>query len=719
MMSRALVLGMVALMALILGMLVLKKSKRHYDTKQWFFLVCLCLAVWSAGLEMFSLADNGAALDIASRWFYVASAVFCPALAIFTAKSFLPLTKSVRSFIFISSSLFIVLSIYIILAPEFIINASEVTAPVDFSQIPINAINYIVFATFFSVFFLIAMWFGYVAWRKSDNIRRKQVAIYMTGLLVSSIPGFVVDLLLPALGDYRYVWVGPVAIILFLFAIMYSIVKYRLMDVKTAVARSVSYMLLLIALAVVYVISAYVISIVIFQRTLTIDSRVNFMNMILAILLAFLYQPIKKFFNKLTDRVFYYGEYDADTFAREISKILTYTADLQLLTRRVGNYIASSLKAEKVAFCIPEKGIYGRTGRRRLSVVEEDVRRIMDYYYKYCSFPEVILANQVKDPELKKLLDIHRTKIVIPLLHQNQETGILFLGEHKSLGYSSRDIEMLESIAGELAVSIRNSLSMEEINELNKSLQRRIDEATKELRFSNRQLQRLDEAKNEFISMASHQLRTPLTSIKGYLDMMLEGDLGKISPTQRAVLREAFSSSERMARLINDFLNVSRLQTGKFTIDKQSVDIAQILRDEVSLLKVVADQRSVEMVLKVDKKIPSLAVDSEKIRQVMLNMIDNAIYYSNPHKKVVITLKSSGKMIEFSVKDSGIGVPKSEQANLFGKFFRGTNAKKRRPDGTGVGLFLAKKVILSHDGEMIFESEEGRGSTFGFKLPVR
>ena len=712
-------MGMVALMALILGMLVLKKSKRHYDTKQWFFLVCLCLAVWSAGLEMFSLADNGAALDIASRWFYVASAVFCPALAIFTAKSFLPLTKSVRSFVFISSSLFIVLSIYIILAPEFIINASEITTPVDFSQIPINAINYIVFATFFSVFFLVVMWFGYVAWRKSDNIRRKQVAIYMTGLLVSSIPGFVVDLLLPALGDYRYVWVGPVAIILFLFAIMYSIVKYRLMDVKTAVARSVSYMLLLIALAVVYIISAYIISIVIFQRTLTIDSRLNFMNMVLAILLAFLYQPIKRFFNKLTDRVFYYGEYDADTFAREISKILTYTADLQLLTRRVGNYIASSLKAEKVAFCIPEKGIYGRTGRRRLSVVEEDVRRIMDYYYKYCSFPEVILANQVKDPELKKLLDIHRTKIVIPLLHQNQETGILFLGEHKSLGYSSRDIEMLESIAGELAVSIRNSLSMEEINELNKSLQRRIDEATKELRFSNRQLQRLDEAKNEFISMASHQLRTPLTSIKGYLDMMLEGDLGKISPTQRAVLREAFSSSERMVRLINDFLNVSRLQTGKFTIDKQSVDIVQILRDEVSLLKVVADQRSVEMVLKIDKKIPSLAVDSEKISQVMLNMIDNAIYYSSPHKKVAITLKSSGKMIEFSVKDSGIGVPKSEQANLFGKFFRGTNAKKRRPDGTGVGLFLAKKVILSHDGEMIFESEEGKGSTFGFRLPVR
>lgn len=718
-MVRALVLGLIALMALILGALVLRKSKRRHEVKWWFFLVCLCLAVWSAGLEVFSLADNAVVLDVASRWFYVASAIFCPALAIFTAKSFLPPTKSMRRFVYGVSALFLIFAAYIALAPEFIINTSHITVPVDFSHIPINTIHYAMFAAFFILFFLIAMGFGYVAWRKSDTIHRKQVAAYMVGLLISSIPGFAVDLLLPAFGDYRYVWIGPVATILFLFTIMYSIVKYRLMDVKTAVARSVSYMLLLIALAAIYGISAYVISIVVFQRTITIDSHVSLMNMILALILAFVYQPVKRFFDTFTDKVFYYGEYDADTFAREISKILTYTADLQLLTRRVSNYIASSLKAEKVTFCIPEKGIYGRAGRRRLSVIEEDVRRIMDYYHEHYDFPEVILASQVKDPELKKILDIHRTKIILPLLHQNQETGILFLGEHKSFGYSSRDIEMLESIAGELAVSIRNALSMEEINELNKSLQRRIDEATKELRFSNRQLQRLDEAKNEFISMASHQLRTPLTSIKGYLDMMLEGDLGKISPTQRAVLQEAFSSSERMVRLINDFLNVSRLQTGHFTIDKQKVDLAQILRDEISLLQVVADQRSVELNVKIDKNIPSVAVDSEKLRQVMLNMIDNAIYYSNPHTKVMIALKNASKNIEFTVKDSGIGVPKSEQASLFSKFFRGANARKRRPDGTGVGLFLAKKVILSHDGEMIFESEEGKGSTFGFKLPVR
>ena len=279
-------------------------------------------------------------------------------------------------------------------------------------------------------------------------------------------------------------------------------------------------------------------------------------------------------------------------------------------------------------------------------------------------------------------------------------------------------MQTLEYIAGELSVAIMNALSIEEIRELNESLKQKVEAATKELKESNRQLQKLDEAKNDFISMASHQLRTPVTSIKGYLDMMLEGDLGKISPTQRAVLREAFSSSERMVRLISDFLNVSRLQTGKFMIDKQLTDLSQIIDDEVSLLNVVADQRNIKLVKKVDKKLPKTMMDVEKIRQVVMNMIDNAIYYSKPNSKVMVGAVKNGEFVEFTVKDTGIGVPKSEQKDLFSKFFRGTNARKKRPDGTGVGLFLARKAVLSHGGEMIFLSEEGKGSTFGFRLPI-
>lgn len=237
--------------------------------------------------------------------------------------------------------------------------------------------------------------------------------------------------------------------------------------------------------------------------------------------------------------------------------------------------------------------------------------------------------------------------------------------------------------------------------------------------MTNRQLQKLDKTKNEFISMASHQLRTPLTSIKGYLDMIIEGDLGKVSPTQKAVLQEAFASSERMVQLLNDFLSVSRLQTGKFIIDKKKSDISQIAREEISLLNVVAVQRSIKLKVDVAKDIPMIMIDADKIRQVILNMIDNAIYYSKPNTEVQISLSKKGEDIEFTVKDSGIGVPKAERADLFSKFFRASNARKKRPDGTGVGLFLAKKVILAHDGSIIFDSEEGVGSTFGFRIPTR
>ena len=153
-------------------------------------------------------------------------------------------------------------------------------------------------------------------------------------------------------------------------------------------------------------------------------------------------------------------------------------------------------------------------------------------------------------------------------------------------------------------------------------------------------------------------------------------------------------------------------------IDKQLTNLSQIIDDEVVLLNVVADQRNIKLVKKIDKKLPKTMMDVEKIRQVVMNMIDNAIYYSKPNSKVTVSAVKNGDFVEFTVKDTGIGVPKSEQKDLFGKFFRGTNARKKRPDGTGVGLFLARKAVLSHGGEMIFLSEEGKGSTFGFRLPI-
>ncbi|HSW80783.1 MAG TPA: HAMP domain-containing sensor histidine kinase, partial [Candidatus Saccharimonas sp.] len=235
---------------------------------------------------------------------------------------------------------------------------------------------------------------------------------------------------------------------------------------------------------------------------------------------------------------------------------------------------------------------------------------------------------------------------------------------------------------------------------------------------SNRKLKKLDEAKDEFISMASHQLRTPLTSVKGYISMVMEGDAGKLTGPQQWLLQEAFTAAQRMVYLIGDFLNVSRLQTGRFTLELKRSDLAQVVNDEVSQLATTAARRNITIQYHHPVQFPMLTLDENKIRQVIMNFIDNAIFYSRPSSVVEVTLVNTGHEIRFEVRDSGIGVPVSEQHKLFTKFFRAENARRVRPDGTGIGLFMAKKVITAHGGSMIFSSKEGQGSTFGFVLPL-
>lgn len=240
---------------------------------------------------------------------------------------------------------------------------------------------------------------------------------------------------------------------------------------------------------------------------------------------------------------------------------------------------------------------------------------------------------------------------------------------------------------------------------------------SKGLKRSNEKLKALDEAKDEFVSMASHQLRTPLTSIKGYISMVLEGDAGKITDIQKQMLGQAFFSSQRMVYLISDLLNVSRLKTGKFVIEPKPVYLPDVVESELSQLREGATAKNLTLSFVKPKEFPTISLDEMKTRQVIMNFTDNALYYTPTGGKITIELRDKGKSVEFTVKDTGIGVPKAEQHKLFAKFYRAENARKARPDGTGLGLFMAQKVIIAQGGSIIFNSKEGKGSTFGFSFP--
>lgn len=251
-------------------------------------------------------------------------------------------------------------------------------------------------------------------------------------------------------------------------------------------------------------------------------------------------------------------------------------------------------------------------------------------------------------------------------------------------------------------------------------LQRQIDASTAELRKANDELRHLDATKDEFVSMASHQLRTPLTSVKGYISMVLEGDAGDINDDQRRLLTEAFTSSERMVRLIGDFLNVSRLQNGKFMIDRSAcVDLSDLVLQEIGNVREIAETRGIGVAYHQPSHYPALFIDEDKIRQVIMNFLDNAVFYSGDSKTLTVRLFVSEGAAVFEVVDHGIGVPVAAQKRLFTKFFRADNAQKQRPDGTGVGLYLAKQVITGHGGKVFFVPTANGGSTFGFRLPIK
>jgi signal transduction histidine kinase len=250
----------------------------------------------------------------------------------------------------------------------------------------------------------------------------------------------------------------------------------------------------------------------------------------------------------------------------------------------------------------------------------------------------------------------------------------------------------------------------------NKLLQEENERILFRLQASNAKLRKLDQTKDDFISMASHQLRTPLTSVKGYVSMVLDGDAGQISALQRKLLTQSFISSQRMTYLIADLLNVSRLRTGKFIIEPISCDLATVVQDEVKQLIETAKGRNLELAYAKPEEFPLFMLDETKLRQVIMNFIDNAIYYTPSGGHIVVELKDKPETIELLVTDDGIGVPRSEQHHLFSKFYRAPNAKRARPDGTGLGLFMAKKVIIAQGGAIIFKSTENKGSTFGFSF---
>ena len=231
---------------------------------------------------------------------------------------------------------------------------------------------------------------------------------------------------------------------------------------------------------------------------------------------------------------------------------------------------------------------------------------------------------------------------------------------------------------------------------------------------------RVEEMKTEFVSIAAHQLRTPLSAIKWTIKMLIDKDLGPLSEEQEEFIKRIYISNERMIDLINDLLNITRIEEGRYLYHKQSVDFYSFVQGVIDTLKEELKKKKIKINFqKTEEKIPLIEIDVEKMQLVVHNLLNNAIKYTSSGGEIFLSLKFIDKKIEFSIQDTGIGIPKRQQNRIFTKFFRAANAVKIDTEGTGLGLFITKNIIEAHGGKIWFESEENKGTTFYFTLPIK
>jgi signal transduction histidine kinase len=240
----------------------------------------------------------------------------------------------------------------------------------------------------------------------------------------------------------------------------------------------------------------------------------------------------------------------------------------------------------------------------------------------------------------------------------------------------------------------------------------------------------IDKAKDEFISLASHQMRTPLTAINWYVEMLLDGDGGNLSKKQKEYFQAIRTAGQQINEIIKSFLHILRLEAGTVVMSPVPVRLEDVARAILKESQLDIEKKKLRVVERYQEALPTMSVDMELIRVVMQNLISNAVKYTSAGSEVTVAMQnvSQGEIVAkrevgqssvlVSVRDTGIGIPRADHDKIFTKFFRSESAKRWDPNGNGIGLYMTKKMVDTIGGVIWFDSEEGKGTTFYVLLPV-
>ncbi|MBI3003515.1 MAG: GAF domain-containing protein [candidate division NC10 bacterium] len=407
--------------------------------------------------------------------------------------------------------------------------------------------------------------------------------------------------------------------------------------------------------------------------------------------------------NRLIETVLHLA---VDELGYDRAMVLLYDAERHVLTR--GRVLGAS----------PEVV-------RRVEGLEIAVDREGGAHATVVATGEPVLVEDVQEagvPVNRAIVDALDTRgfLVVPLKAQDRIVGTLAVDNLRSeRRLTKEDQRLLMTLGTPVALAIANAASFRIIEELNLTLEEKVRRRTEELEASFAKLQELDRLKSEFLSNVSHELRTPLNAIKGSIDNLLDGAAGPVAGEQRTGLTRAKASADRLARLVNDLLDLARIEAGKVELHRRAVRLREAVSEALDAARPLGEDRRLRLEFLPSAEDLVVSADRDRLHQVLMNLLSNAIKFSPPGGRVRVEVAREGPgFIRTDVSDEGEGIPEAEQERIFEKFHQVAPGPGGKRTGSGLGLAIARSLIELQAGKIWVRSAPGRGSTFSFTLPA-
>jgi signal transduction histidine kinase len=455
-----------------------------------------------------------------------------------------------------------------------------------------------------------------------------------------------------------------------------------------------------------------------------------------------LLQIFSNVFGKTEQEEPYRNRYGIQGLIYRLVQIMASTLRLEDLTHQLLHELLSKMRINNGAFVLVTLNgkIYEVMHEGYTSAPEYDEEEIITLLKQV----DTLVFEENVSGMVRSIMRKLNAAVIVRLHTEKEQIGLLILGRKISFdSFSSLDKQVLEILAPEASVAIQNAQSFEEIRRFNLTLEQEISKATDELKKSNEdvykknvelarlgeslsvandKLKSLDKLKDEFLSLASHELRTPMTAIKSYLWMVLNGQGGKITEKQATYINRAYNSTSHLIKLVNDMLDVSRIESGRITLSIVPTKLIQLVDDAVAEITPRATELEIDIIVVPHLTLlPSVLADYDKIKEVLINLLGNALKFTPKKGKITISISKKDEFIETSISDTGVGIKSEDIHRLFQKFIMvgGSEAKALNTQGTGLGLYLCKSIVELHGGKIWVKSDGiGKGTSFTFSLPI-